>query len=238
MVVAVAGVLWGPRLMRPAAAPAAKPAVSVVASRIASSSPAITYGDQIVPPDATSDRTGIAVNPNAVSALVVVEYLDYQCPACRLTDQVFGARMLELANKGVIRLQFRAMTFLDDNLRNDSSTRAALAAACADTVGSYGIYHRVIYQNQPVQEGAGYLDSQLRTSFAAAAGITGARLQTFQKCYDTRATATFITGVDRAAKNAGVRSTPTLTLNGKDIRSQLNYKDVSSLDRALGTMGR
>jgi protein-disulfide isomerase len=236
MVVAIGVVLWGQRLARPVVA--AQPAASAVPPRTSSSSPRGPSTDQTVPPNATSDRSGIEVNPSAVSALVVVEYLDYQCPACRLTDQVFGSRILELANKGVIRLQFRAMTFLDDNLRNDSSTRAAIAAACADLVGSYGIYHRVIYQNQPAQEGAGFLDSQLRTSFPAAAGIAGPRLATFQKCYDTRATGTFVAGVNRAAQNAGVRSTPTLTLNGKDIRGQLNYKDVSSLDRALGTTGR
>jgi protein-disulfide isomerase len=239
--IALASVVLGPGLLRSVSAARAESAAgpSVFSRAPATSAkPALPAG-QILPPSATADQAAIMVNP-AVEASVplVVEYFDYQCPACRATDQVFGARLADLASKGVIRLEFHAMTFLDDNLRNDSSTRAAVAAACADTVGAYGSYHRVIYANQPAKEGAGYLDIQLRNSFAASAGINGPRLQTFQKCYDSRATATFVAGVDQAAKNAGVRSTPTLRFNGKDIRNQLDYNDVSSLDRVLGTSGR
>jgi protein-disulfide isomerase len=239
--IAMASVMLAPSLWRSvSAAQAASSAEPSVFSHAPATpaKPALPAG-QIVPPSATADRAAIMVNPTVgVSVPLVVEYFDYQCPACRATDHVFGARLAELASKGVIRLEFHAMTFLDDNLRNDSSTRAAVAAACADTVDAYGSYHRVIYANQPAKEGAGYLDSQLRTTFAASAGINGSRLQTFQKCYDSRATATFVVGVDQAAKDAGVHSTPTLRFNGKDIRSQLDYSDVSSLDRTLGTTGR
>jgi len=239
--IALASVVWGPGLARSASAAMVKSAVGpAVPSHVAlpGTTTALPAG-QIVPPGATPDRLAIMVNPTVgAAAPLVVEYFDYQCPACRATDQVFGARLLDLANRGVIRLEFHAMTFLDDNLRNDSSTRAAVAAACADIVSAYGTYHRVIYANQPAKEGAGYLDSQLRNTFAASAGINGSRLQSFQKCYDSRATATFVSGVDQAAKDAGVHSTPTVRLNGKDIRNQLDYTDVSSLDRVLGTTGR
>ena len=240
-VIALASVVLGPGLLRSVSGGMAESAAgpSVFSRAPAkSAAPALPAG-QIVPPSATADQAAIMVNPTVGGSVqLVVEYFDYQCPACRATDQVFGARLAELASKGVIRLEFRAMTFLDDNLRNDSSTRAAVAAACADTVSAYGSYHRVIYANQPAKEGAGYLDIQLRNSFAVSAGINGPRLQTFQKCYDSRATATFVAGVDQAAKDAGVRSTPTLRFNGKDIRNQLDYNDVSSLDRVLGTSGR
>ena len=236
-VFALASVVLGPRLLGGMAESSAGSSVSSQAP--APSGAAALPAGQLVPPNATADRAAIMVNPAvAASVPLVVEYFDYQCPACRATDQVFGARLADLASKGVIRLEFHAMTFLDDNLRNDSSTRAAVAAACADTVGAYGIYHRVIYANQPAQEGAGYLDSQLRNDFAARAGIAGSGLQTFQKCYDLRATATFVAGVDQAAKDAGVHSTPTMRFNGKDIRNQLDFNDVSSLDRILGTTGR
>ena len=239
--IALASVVLGPGLVRSVSAAMVKSAAGLaVPSHVAL--PGITAAPpagQIVPPGATPDRLAIMVNPTVgAAAPLVVEYFDYQCPACRATDQVFGARLLDLANRGVIRLELHAMTFLDDNLRNDSSTRAAIAAACADVVSAYGTYHRVIYANQPAKEGAGYLDSQLRNTFAASAGIDGSRLRTFQNCYDSRATATFVSGVDKAAKVAGVHSTPTVRLNGKDIWNQLDYNDISSLDRVLGTTGR
>lgn len=205
---------------------------------LAETAPALPSG-QIAPPAATGDYSAIMVNPTASATLpLLIEYFDYQCPACRNADAVFGARISDLAARGVIRLQLRAMTFLDSNLSNDSSTRAAVAAACADTVGAYSTYHRVIYANQPRKEGTGFTDPQLRTDFATQAGITGAKLATFQKCYDARATTTFVASVDQKAKDSGVRSTPTFVFNGKSLAGQLDLNDPASLDRALGTSGR
>ena len=240
-VIALASVMLGPGLLRSVSGGMAEsaPAPSVFSHAPAPSAKAPLPAGQVLPPSATADQAAIMVNPGLDASIpLVVEYFDYQCPACRATDQVFGARLADLARKGVIRLEFHAMTFLDDNLSNDSSTRAAVAAACADIVGAYGSYHRVIYANQPAKEGAGYLDSQLRNDFAARAGITGPGLQNFQKCYDSRATATFVAGVDQAAKDEGVHSTPTLRFNGNDIRNKLDFNDASSLDRVLGTTGR
>lgn len=237
----VTGIVLVPRWFKPASGVVTSSSGQpTVTSRppAKSTAPALPAG-QILPPSATADGAGILVNPKVgANVPLVEEYLDYQCPACRHADRVFGARLAELARKGVIRLEFHAMTFLDTNLRNDSSTRAAIAAACADTVGAYSAYHRVIFANQPDHEGTGYLDSQLRSDFPALAHITVRQLRTFQKCYDSRATATFVAGINRAANAAGVRRTPTLRFNGKDVGDRLDVNDASSLDRVLGTAGR
>ena len=47
------------------------------------------------------------------------------------------------------------MSFLDDNLHNDSSLRAASAAACAADAGRFGPYHDAVFAGQPAKEGAG-----------------------------------------------------------------------------------
>ena len=46
--------------------------------------------------------------------------------------------------------------FLDDNLRNDSSTRAANAAFCASDAGKFQEFHNTIFPNQPATEGDGW----------------------------------------------------------------------------------
>lgn len=168
----------------------------------------------ITPPNAVTGSlssggtgpVGIAVKGNSSASTsssvpTLYEYQDYQCPVCKVYATAYGPVFNKLASEGKINLQYRTLTFLDQNERNDSSTRSAIAAACADTVGAFEKYHDVVYANQPAQEGQGYTDQQLRADFASQAGITGANLTTFQKCYDDRATSQFVTDTNNNGDN-------------------------------------
>lgn len=188
-----------------------------------------------VPPNANQDASGIIVNPGKAKAgaPVVVVYQDYQCPWCKTFDEALGPKFLAKANAGDIQLEYHTMTFLDINLRNNSSTRAGVAAACSDAAGVYAAYHDVIYANQPTSEGVGYSDLQLRTTFAADAGITGDKLVQFQRCYDNQSMAGFVKGTNEKAGRAGVTGTPTYFVNGKDVTKQLDYRDPTTVDKVL-----
>lgn len=192
---------------------------------------AVPGGAQIVPPSATDDKVGILVDKGKAKPGVpkVAIYLDYQCPSCRALEAYFGAEFEKLAASGEISLQYNTMTFLDVKLGNNSSTRAAIAAACADTVGKYAPYHDQTYLNQPLQEGAGYTEQQIRVDIPAAAGITGDNLVKFQQCYDSRATADYVKGTDEAATKAGITGTPTITVNGKTVDNKLLPQEASGL---------
>lgn len=188
----------------------------------------VAAGAQVTPPNAVAGL-GIAVHPAGAKAAAsgaptLIEYQDYQCPACKEYFSMYGQAINQLVADGSINLQYRTMTFLDTNLKNDSSTRAAIAAACADTVGAFEKYHDVVYQNQPSQEGQGYTDEQLRTTFPAQAGITGSNLTAFQKCYDDKATSQFVIDTDTAASKAGITNTPTFMVdhNGASTKIDLS----------------
>lgn len=172
-----------------------------------------------IPPNATADRSGIIVNPGkaAQGAPTVELFFDYQCPVCKQFEGAFGSTLTDMGAKGEINLVYRTLTFMDANLRNDSSVRAGIAAACSDNVGAYSAYHNAVYAGQPTTEGQGYTTQQLRVDFPATAGITGNALTAFQSCYDSRATASFVDGTNEAAAKAGVKSTPTLRVNGTTI---------------------
>lgn len=186
-------------------------------------------GTSGVPVNATADSSGIVVNPGKFKDGVpkVEVFLDYQCPVCKQFEAKFGGTLDEMATKGEIQLIYRTMTFLDSNLRNDASTRAGVAAACADNVGAYSAYHNAIFAGQPTTEGAGYTTEQLRVTFAATAGITGDKLATFQKCYDNRATGTFVQGTNEAAAKAGVNSTPTIMVNGTKLDNNTLFQETT-----------
>ena len=52
----------------------------------------------------------------------------------------------------------RSYYVLDDNLRNDSSTRAGNAAFCAADDGKFQEFHNQLFANQPATEGDGFSD--------------------------------------------------------------------------------
>ena len=189
-----------------------------------------------VPPHANGDKTGIVANPGKAKAgaPLFVIYQDYQCPFCKQFHTVFGTKLREAADAGKIQLEYRTMNFLDSNLQNDASTRAAVAAACADNAGVYQGYNDAVYDNQPATEGAGYSAELLRVTIPTQLGLTGDKLAGFQKCYDTQATLQFINGTNDVAGRAGITTTPTYTYNGKDITKVLTA-DPTSVDPYLGS---
>ena len=78
----------------------------------------------------------------------------------------------------LVAVCINSIAFVDTNLKNDSSTRAANAVACASDAGKFLEYHSAVFAAQPVKEGDGYTDAQL-TEFATTAGITGPALTTW-----------------------------------------------------------
>lgn len=184
------------------------------------------------PPNATADRDAIITHPETQpreGAPVVSLFLDYQCPACARFEQQHGPTLDELASSGEIQLEYRTMTFLDANLRNDSSTRAANAAACADLTGRYFEYHNTIFSQAPAQEGSGYTDESLIRDFTAQAGITGDALETFDTCYAQKRFSGFVNNVDQEAGQAGITGTPTLQVNGET----LNLENITQAPDSL-----
>jgi len=211
---ALAGVvMWQSRSNQPAAPldNVTSAASSPTAAATSTGSSSTSTSDVSIPPNGTAEMGFIQVKAANVSpdALVVDEHLDYQCPYCHLADSIFGPSFRALAERGDIILRVHIRSFLDVSLKNDSSTRAAMAATCADEVGDFISYHEAIFTNQPEKEGTGYTDQQLRVDFPAQAGITGPDLTTFQTCYDSKQTLGYVQEMEKV--NATSR-----TINGAD----------------------
>jgi protein-disulfide isomerase len=169
---------------------------------------------------------GIQVpGPTKSNAPTVDLYEDFQCPSCHQLELAMGAQIGSMAKAGQIKLVVHTLSFLDGNLKNDSSSRAANAAACAADAGKLLAFHGAVFAGFPAQEGIGYTDAQL-TQFAKTAGITGPALTTWQKCTSSGQHAQYVKDVQTGAEKAGVFSTPTVKLNGKDITKTLTTADA------------
>jgi protein-disulfide isomerase len=165
---------------------------------------------------------GIVASPGTAksNAPTIDLYEDFQCPTCGALEKAMGPAMASMAKAGEIKLVVHTLSFLDDNLKNDSSKRAANAVACASDAGKFLEYHAAVFAAQPAQEGTGYTDAQL-TEFAQTAGITGPALTTWQQCTSSGQHDQYVAAVQDSAGRAGVNSTPTVMLDGKNITPTL-----------------
>ncbi|MCL2483125.1 MAG: DsbA family protein [Propionibacteriaceae bacterium] len=191
-----------------------------------------TSSSSVPPTQATSTPTSsatpvyftqyVSVNPNVKPGAIVVEiHSDYQCPWCQRAEEIYGQALSQLSQSGDIDLRIHIRTLIGDQvIKNDSSERAGRAALCADKVGDFWAYHSTVFANQPA-EGVGYTDDQLRTDFAAQAGITGQALTDFQTCYDTGATSAEITAMEQEGVQGGINATPTFLVNGIQVQFDL-----------------
>jgi len=169
-----------------------------------------------------ADAGGIVANavPAKSNAPTLDLYEDFQCPVCGQFEKAMGPSITTMVAAGEVKLIVHTLSFLDDNLKNDFSKKTANAVACAADAGKFLEYHAAVFAAQPAQEGAGYTDAQI-TEFANTAGITGPALTTWQRCTSSGQHAQYVLDTQTAAEKAGVNSTPTLKLDGKDITKTL-----------------
>lgn len=168
-----------------------------------------------LPAGVSAPEYGAPVGTAATPVLDIYE--DFQCPACAQFEAVYGGTVDELIAAGKVKAVYHPMNFLDGKLGNDSSTRAAAAFGCAVDGGVALKYHNLVFANQPQSEGVGYTDEQLK-SFGAQAGLSGAALDTFNSCFDAQTYTDWPTLSNTAAGKRGVQSTPTLYLNGEELK--------------------
>lgn len=183
---------------------------------------AITGGGNALPQGVSELGVGFPAFADVTAAdgaPTVDVFEDFQCPACAQFETAMGETITGLAEQGKVKLVYHVKNFLDDTLRNDSSTRSGNAAFCAADAGSFQQFHNLIFANQPT-EGAGYDDATLR-SLAEQSGITGGALTTWQSCFEAGKYVDYINSVEQRSYEDGVRGTPTVRINGKDTDLRL-----------------
>jgi protein-disulfide isomerase len=160
------------------------------------------------------DGGGYARGPRD-AAVTIVEFSDFQCPACA---QAFGDLHDLLGRRADVRLVFRHFPL--DPSCNAKVTRAlhpeaclaAMAAECAAQLSRFWEYHDRLFANQHALD---------RDSLFRYARELGLDIASFRTCLDAPATRARIMEDIDAATRAGVTSTPTLFINGRVIAGAL-----------------
>lgn len=154
-------------------------------------------------------------NPDA--PVTLVEYADYQCPACgQFARESLPQVIRDYVESGQVKVEFRVYPFLggqDLNDPNNESVNAAMAAECARDQGKFWEYNHALFESQNGENKGGFSIENLQN----VADDVGLDRTQFDACLESgEHRADVIASYDEAVA-AGVNSTPTLILNGVTV---------------------
>ncbi|HMN14152.1 MAG TPA: thioredoxin domain-containing protein [Bellilinea sp.] len=182
------------------------------------------------------DRNSDSSSPTAVGldksqgdpdALVtVIEYADFQCPYCG-RFAAGPARQLEeeYVKTGKIRFVFRHFAFI-----GQESQWAAEAAECANEQNQFWAFYDKLFEEQSGENAGAFSKDNLKR-FAVDLGLD---TDPFNQCLDSGRYTSKVREETESGKNAGVRGTPTLFVNGKLVEDGSDYNVLKVyIDAAL-----
>ncbi|MGA4842570.1 DsbA family protein [Streptomyces sp. G45] len=170
----------------------------------------------VVAPKGATDEDGPAIRhgkADAKSTLTVWE--DFRCPACKQFEDGYRSTVNDLVDKGLLKVDYHLATLIDDNMGGHGSLRAANAAACAQDAGKFPAYHDVLFQNQPPEPDDAFGDNDKLIELAGK--VDGLTTAAFKKCVTDGTHSSWVVKSDKAFEDAGLRGTPTVLLDGKNI---------------------
>ncbi len=170
--------------------------------------PAIKTASKPTPPNA---QPGALAWGPADAPIQVVEYLDYQCPACGLHARNFEPGIIEaFAASGKVRYEVKFFQIF-----GPESSYAAQAVLCAAEQDKAWQMHNTVFANQlPTGEKdiGNYSKSRLKEM---AATIEGLDATAFGQCLDSNRHEATVQQHSAEARSRGVNSTPSFVINGQ-----------------------
>ena len=161
-----------------------------------------------------ADREEVAFSRGSPDApVVIVEYADFACSACaefaRDTWPEIERRYIET---GVVRWYL-----IPFELGFRNSEEGARAGQCGATLGSFWAMHDVLFARRGDWEDLRNPEGRL-AEIAVEAGLDATA---FLNCYDENPGKDRTRAANRAAKDDGIRGTPTFFINGFRVQGAL-----------------
>lgn len=174
---------------------------------------------------AAGSRYGVTLGPRNAPHDVVV-YEDFLCPFCGEFEKASSDDLAKLAEEGKVRVEYRPFDFLSS--LGDYSARSAEAfSVVLDRSGPDVAkqFHDLLYENQPDEKGP-FLSNADILKLAVQAGASEADVKDAITNADGKGA--WVTGATQAALDAGVRSTPTILLDGKVYQDGRTQDEIAS----------
>jgi protein-disulfide isomerase len=143
---------------------------------------------------------------NADAPVTIEVWSDFQCPACGfLARQVKPDLVEEFVRPGTVRIVYRDFAFL-----GAESQQSAAAARCAGEQGRFWQFHDYLFENQEGRDEGAFRRERLDL----IARTIGLDMEAFGACLGSNAPFDAVAADTAVGRQAGVRATPTLAVNG------------------------
>lgn len=167
------------------------------------------------------------VKGDRAAKVVIVEYGDFQCPACRTYYPVVKSLAAEFADKGV------AVAFRHFPLRSHTNAdESSWAAESAGLQGKFWEMHDMLFERQQSWSSV----RNPKETFLLYAQELGLDIAKFEADYESDAVHTAVEQSFQGGLGAGVNSTPSFFINGAYIKNPASIDEFRSLiTNALNT---
>lgn len=160
------------------------------------------------------------VKGNTSSPVVLIEYGDFQCPACKHYYPMIKQLGVEFGDRIQIVSRHFPLKMVHPN-----AEEAAWAAEAAAAQGKFWEMHDLLFERQ--DDWARERDP--RDMFVEYASILVLDKDQFVRDYESDAARQRVEEQYQSGIAAGVKGTPTFFLNGKPIANPKNYEELQQL---------
>ena len=178
--------------------------------------------------DILSVRNDDWIKGNADAKVTLIEYADFECPACRVfsTDIL---KQLENEYKDSLRVVFRHFPLP----QHDRAVDAAKAAEAAGFQGKFWQMHDLLYEKQD-----DWLSGDLNNILLGYAESLGLDKDRFEKDFKSDAVLKSIKDDEDDAYLLRINSTPTFYVNGQKVTITSGYDDLkNAVEKVLAESG-
>ena len=172
-----------------------------------------------------SNGYGITFNKGLAGVPKIDIYEDFQCPYCKQFESANLKYIDSLINEKKAVVTYHILSFV-----GPESVVAANASACSADENKFLSFHGTMYANQPAVENSGEWSKERVVGIAEAAGITS---KTFVDCVNNGEYLGWAQKVAEAAVASKINSTPTILLNGKDLKDTINIYNAAQFRSAV-----
>ncbi|MCB0723791.1 MAG: thioredoxin domain-containing protein [Ignavibacteriae bacterium] len=155
---------------------------------------------------------GSAVDGNPDAKVTIVEFSDFECPACKLLASNMKPIMLEYGDRVSLHfMNYPLDKSINKNLTNEihqNAGIAAIAGVCAQDQGKFWDFYYTLYENQ----------TKINRDFIiATAQELGLDMNKFNDCLESDPARDRVLREIDLAKEYGITGTPTLFINGRKV---------------------
>lgn len=180
-------------------------------------------------PDATGTIDGLVLDQewtkgNAEASIVIVEYSDFQCPACAKYEPVLEEIMSEFSNH--VKFVYRHFPL------RSIHTHAQLAAQASEAAGAQGQFwemHDKLFEQQALWQGMS--KTQAEKTFIGFAEELGLNMEEFETTLNSSEAEKAVNEDYNSGTDANVNSTPSFFLNGEKINNPRSVEEFRTLIR-------